>query len=108
MKIKFFLFILLFSDSIFASEFLRLDDSRLNFPIEWQECSSDNQCSTIAYGCTTTAVNKDFRRQAESNAWLLGGDPRTINCAFSDDGLVKLTRCENNRCGDFVRPINQK
>lgn len=107
MKTKIFAALALLSINASAEPFQRLHDESLNLPAEWQSCTHDNQCVAIGYGCSSTAVNREFRAQAEKQAWAIGGDPRAVSCVRDED-MDHVTKCENNRCGDFVRKPDHK
>lgn len=88
------------------SSLIRINDSALSFSFEWQACDSDAVCNILPYGCTETAVNKEFLVTARKKAWLIGGNPRTMNCVSVQNNEFRRALCEKNKCGIWVLQPN--
>lgn len=81
----------------------RQPDASLDLPATWQLCEADSQCRSLAYGCSSTAVNGMFFEPARRQAWAKSGNPATVNC-INYDPAVKLDRplCVARRCGTWA------
>lgn len=92
--------LLVTSEGRASLSFVRMDDSRLAFPTEWQTCSSDAACRVLRYGCTATAVNEGFLSVAKENAWRIGGDPSALDCELKPPASAfSRVLCEQKKCG---------
>ena len=78
----------------------RVDDSRLEVPLSWQTCKRDQDCRGIEYGCGgMTSAHVDHLEGARKKAWVKGGDPRILSCAFTGQLPDRVPLCESGRCG---------
>ena len=80
----------------------RSDDARLQLPAQWQACQSDAQCVPIGYDCSSTAAAASHEAQARTQAWKIGGDPRTLDCSAPPATIQRIKPlCVAGRCGSW-------
>lgn len=80
----------------------RSDDARLQLPARWQACESDSQCVAIGYGCSSTAAAAPYEAEARTQAWKIGGDPRSMECSTQPATIQRIKPlCVAGRCGSW-------
>lgn len=84
----------------FKSNLKRLDDTTINLPKEFQECTTNTECIALDYGCSRTAVSKDHYDEAQRLAFERGGDPRAASCPSGTmNETVPFPICQAGVCG---------
>ena len=81
----------------------RENDALIGLPAAWQACSTDAQCHTVPYGCSTTAAAVTHLADARALAVKRGGDPASVECQRNTTAWrVPKALCIASRCGSWT------